>query len=106
VSAELPQQFSYTCPNAPDSEFGIGDRAVVVNAPAGGLTFWNYPGCYDVIATLDTGTEVHILGGPHCEASIATRLWYVRVLDGQWEGSQGWVSEARPTARWLAKAES
>ncbi|NDJ61026.1 MAG: S8 family serine peptidase [Chloroflexi bacterium] len=103
--AEVPEGFSLACPGAPDPRIQVGDRAEVVNAPAGGLTMWHLRSRFDVIGTLGQGTQMQVLGGPHCEVDIATRIWYVRVLSGRWTGAQGWVSEARPTVRWVDRVE-
>lgn len=101
VRAQLPQTFPLECVNAPEMEVTIGDRAYIDFAPAGGLTLWRTQDRFNVITGLAGGTEVHILGGPDCVDPFDTRRWYVRVIDGSWAGSEGWMSEAAPTVRWL-----
>jgi|GEM_PF-659280 len=103
VSAELPTVYDTTCPNAPDMEVAIGDRVLIQNQPAGGLTLWRDPNRRDIIGGMEEGAELHILGGPVCSVDRAIRRWYVRVVDGRWQGHEGWTSEARPTERWLAR---
>jgi hypothetical protein len=106
VRAQLPDNQPEECPLAPPTLLEVGQRAQVVDAPAGGLTIWRNRGQNNVIGTLGSGTQVHLIGGPICDGTNNNIWrWYVRVMDGNEVGNEGWVSETGTGVRWLEPAE-
>lgn len=89
-----------TCPFAPPSQFEVRDRVITRNVPAGGLTIWRSQNLQQVIGGLPNGTELHLLGGPVCHDESKFQ-WFVRVLEGEFAGVEGYVSEAVTGERWL-----
>lgn len=100
--AELPTVYNEECPLAPPTQLAIGNRAFISNAPPGGLSIWRSVGAKNLIGGLSENTELYILGGPICEGDNENILrWYVRIMDGSFSGSEGWLSEGRTGERWL-----
>jgi len=100
--ALLPTVFNEECPLAPPTQLAIGERAFVANPPPGGLSIWRSLEAKNLIGGLAGGTELYVLGGSVCEGDNENIIrWYVRVMDGNFAGSEGWVSEGRTGERWL-----
>jgi len=103
VRAELPNTDNYSveaCEFAPSTRMEIGERAEVVDPPVG-YTMWRDEEYNNIIGVLERGSVVHVLGGPVCSDDRNIMRWYVRILDGRWEQTEAWISEAVPGQRFI-----
>lgn len=93
------------CPLAPPTQLAIGTNAVVDQVPSGRLTYWRSEDTRFTVGFLSRGDELYVLGGPRCGGDDLNVLrWYVRASSGEWQGHEGWVSEAITGERWLIPA--
>ena len=99
--AELPITYNPDCPLAAPTQLKIGQRAVIGPAARGGVYFFRAEKAKYQIAGLEPGPEVQILGGPVCEGKQNLLRWYVRIIDGSWADSEGWVAESGTKERIL-----
>lgn len=89
--AQLPHDYNTECPNSVTPLVTIGERARMLR---GGLFFFRGENRADQLATLGSGTIVQILGGPLCQGPNENILrWYIRVVEGQRTGVEGWLAE-------------
>jgi TolB protein len=97
-SAELPQVYTETCPNALDTELSVGARGRTNTS--GTLFFFRSEGARNEMDPVGSGELVHVLGGPVCEGGNEDVLrWYVRIVEGNRLGQEGWLAEGDTDTR-------
>ncbi|MBZ0285771.1 MAG: S8 family serine peptidase [Anaerolineae bacterium] len=97
-SAELPQEYDPTCPNALETQLTIGGRGRT--STGGTLFFFRSEGARNQMDPVGGGELVHILGGPLCEGRNNDVLrWYVRIVEGNRLGQEGWLAEGDTDTR-------
>ena len=98
VQNEIPYA---ACPDSPDSNLVVGDRAIQVDDVANNLRAG--PGLdelYPVIGKIQPGEQALVLGGPQC--AYGYTWWLVLNEDNR---LVGWTAEADSGERWLRRIE-
>ncbi len=99
VSLERAQQprRNIDCPNTLTPQLDIGMRGRLLQS---GMFFFRSVGAKYQMDPLVAGTIVEVLDGPVCEGKNGNVLrWYVRVVEGDRTGYEGWVSEGDTDTR-------
>jgi Tol biopolymer transport system component len=101
-NALLPITYDEECPLAPQTHLSIGDRAITLE---GDILYFRRRQA-DLIGAVARDTQLYVLGGPICAGDNQNILrWFVRILDGQFANTEGWISESRTGIRLIERIE-